>query len=301
MSRFHCKHIFHLLLALLVNALAGRAADMTRAGCGETKGCLFRPAGCDPQVDCTLGMIFFVSGPNKLTVQLTATSLVPPPPLQYIAIGFSHDSLMADDYVAECILSPQSTSFSEPEVFVSYNGEGKSNDRTYLNETERAILFDSVESSVQDMRISCSFVIQIVPQISSKNGRIWSLNHKYYIFGATGSAQPDELNAHDTSQGSHFYPIVSARAINPALIGSKLYELPAPFVEATPAPTTTPAADDADAQTAAVEEEEAATTAVVMNIVETTVVPVTVVSRSSGLFASWLLVAVAFLVSLRSI
>jgi hypothetical protein len=50
------------------------------------------------------------------------------------------------------------------------------------------------------------------------------------------------LNAHDTSQGSHYYPIVSARAINPALIGTKLYDLPAPFVEQTtkPVETTTP-------------------------------------------------------------
>jgi hypothetical protein len=41
-------------------------------------------------------MIFYVSGQNQLSIQLTATSLVPPPPLQYIAIGFSHDSLMVN-------------------------------------------------------------------------------------------------------------------------------------------------------------------------------------------------------------
>lgn len=98
-------------------------------------------------------------------------------------------------------------------------------------QTEHAILFDSLQGEVVDSRISCEFKMQIVPQISSKNGRIWNLNHKYYIFGATGPAQPDELTAHDTSQGSHYYPIVSARAINPALIGSKLYELPPAFVE----------------------------------------------------------------------
>jgi hypothetical protein len=48
-----------------------------------------------------------------------------------------------------------------------------------------------------------------------------------------------ELNAHDTSQGSHYFPIVSARAINPALIGSRLYELPPAFVETAPPTTTT--------------------------------------------------------------
>ncbi|KAI6216022.1 hypothetical protein M3Y94_00454300 [Aphelenchoides besseyi] len=285
--------LLHILFALLSSTTW---ADMSRAGCGESKGCLFRPAGCNPMLDCTLGMIFYVSGPNKLTVELTATSLVPPPPLQYIAIGFSHDSLMGDDYVAECILSPQATAFSEPEVFVSYNGDGKSNDRTYLNSTEHTILFDSVEGSVQDMRISCSFVMQIVPQISSKNGRVWNLNHKYYIFGATGSAQPDELNAHDTSQGSHFYPIVSARAINPALIGSKLYELPQPFVESTTLLPATTVVFDEENDVEATAKVEAATVETVTNVPEQTII-----SGSNGLVSSFVIILIGLYITLKSL
>uniref|UniRef100_A0AC34RIT2 Secreted protein n=1 Tax=Panagrolaimus sp. JU765 TaxID=591449 RepID=A0AC34RIT2_9BILA len=202
---------------------------MNREGCGETKGCLFKPAGCDPMRDCTIAVIFYVSGPNFLTIQVAALTLLPPPTLQYIAIGFSHDSIMGDDMVTECVLSPTGDEFaSEPEVFVSYN-IGKSNDRTYLNQTELSSLIKEIKGESINGRISCQWSQQIVPQQSSKGGRLWNLNHKYFILGATGSAQPDEINAHDTSMGSHFYPIVSARPINPSLIGAQLYDLPKPF------------------------------------------------------------------------
>ncbi|CAD5225288.1 unnamed protein product [Bursaphelenchus xylophilus] len=250
LQRFRACSII-LSLALLSPAQA--AIELTRNGCGETKGCLFRPSGCDPMVDCTIGMIFYVSGPNELTVQLTATSLMPQPQLQYIAVGYSHDSVMGDDYVVECVLSPKGGAFNEVEVFTSYN-EGKSNDRTYLNSTENAIIFSHVEGQVVDGRISCQFSQQIVPQMESKNGRIWSLNSKYYIFGATGSAQPDEINAHDTSRGSFYYPIISNRAINPALIGERVYDLPEPF------PEPKKAAEKAEKKEEAKEPENSATT-----------------------------------------
>jgi hypothetical protein len=224
------KRILLLLTATLLPLCAVAKIDMNRDGCGETKGCLFKPAGCIPSLDCTIGIIFFVSGPNRLTVQLVATSLLPAPPLQYIAVGFSHDAEMGDDYVMECVLSPTASEFGVVEVFSSYN-RGKLNDRTYLNSTEQLILFDGVEGEVVDNRLTCQFVQQIVPQMSSKSGRLWNLNHKYFIIGATGSAQPDEVNAHDTSLGSHFYPIVSARPINPSVIGERLYDLPPPFAE----------------------------------------------------------------------
>ncbi|KAI1715452.1 ferric-chelate reductase 1 [Ditylenchus destructor] len=203
--------------------------DMNRNGCGETKGCMFKPAGCDPQLDCTLGIIFFVSESNKLTVQMVAQSLLPAPPLQYIAVGFSKDALMGDDFVSECVLSPAATTFSDVEVFASFN-YGKTNDRTYLNATEHGILFDQIEGEAVDGRLMCQFAQQILPQMDSKDGKLSNLNRKYFIIGATGSAQPDEINVHDISIGSHFYPIVSARPINPSLIGKKLYELPPPMI-----------------------------------------------------------------------
>jgi len=141
--------------------------------------------------------------------------------------------------VTECVLSPSSDEFGiEPEVFVSYN-TGKSNDRTYLNQTELHALIRDVKGESMNGRLSCQWTQEIIPQQSSKSGRLWNLNQKYYILGATGSAQPDEINAHDLSVGSHFYPIVSARPINPSMIGHKIYELPKPFEESTSEPQTT--------------------------------------------------------------
>uniref|UniRef100_A0AC34GU31 DOMON domain-containing protein n=1 Tax=Panagrolaimus sp. ES5 TaxID=591445 RepID=A0AC34GU31_9BILA len=211
---------------------------MDRDGCGEIKGCLFKPAGCDPMRDCTIGIIFYVSGQNLLTIQVVATIQLPPPPLQYIAIGFSRDSSMGDDMVSECVLSPTGDEFAlEPEVFVSYN-IGKSNDRIFLNATEQAALIRNVQGEAVNGRVSCQWSQEIIPQQPSKGGRLWNLNHKYYIMGATGSAQPAGINSHDTAMASHFYPIVSARPINPSVIGKKLYDLPKPY--SSPDPPSTP-------------------------------------------------------------
>lgn len=76
-----------------------------REGCGTTKACLFKPAGCDPNLDCTIGLIFFVTGPNKLRVEMVATSLIPAVQQQYIAIAFSNDSIMVSRLV-DIAISP---------------------------------------------------------------------------------------------------------------------------------------------------------------------------------------------------
>lgn len=204
---------------------------MDRSDCGHTKGCLFKPTGCDPHIDCTISLMFFVDGPNSLRIQMMAQSLLPPVPLQYIAMAFSKDEKMGDDMVTECILSTESE-YVEPEIFISYNTE-KANDRTYLEKEEQKLFFHNISGDVIDGRLYCQYSQQIVPQFDSRGGRIVSLGHKYFIMGATGTAQPDELNAHDTSIGSHFYPIISTRMINPSLVGKTLYDLPRPFKEAT--------------------------------------------------------------------
>ncbi|VDM77932.1 unnamed protein product [Strongylus vulgaris] len=164
---------------------------ISRDGCGTTKACLFKPAGCDPNLDCTIGLIFFVVGPNKLRVEMVATSLIPAVQQQYIAIGFSNDNTMGEDFVTECVMSDMGQFASwEPEVFVSYN-HGNSNDRVFLNDDEHRTFFSNISSQVVDGRLVCQFTQQIIPQIDRKNGHIWSLDKSYYILGATGSAQPD--------------------------------------------------------------------------------------------------------------
>lgn len=42
-----------------------------------------------------------------------------------------------------------------------------------------------------DGRLYCQFSQQIIPQMDHRDGRLWDLNRKYFILGATGSAQPD--------------------------------------------------------------------------------------------------------------
>ncbi|KAK5972413.1 DOMON domain-containing protein [Trichostrongylus colubriformis] len=155
---------------------------------------------------------------------MVATSLIPTVPQQYIAIAFSNDAIMGEDFVTECVLSDMGQFAGwEPEIFVSFN-HGKANDRVYLNDDEHRQLISNISSQVVDGRLVCHFTQQIVPQIDRRNGLIWSLDKPFYIMGATGSAQPDEVNAHDTNRGSHFYPIVSSARINPSEIGGATFD-----------------------------------------------------------------------------
>ncbi|KAK6053777.1 hypothetical protein COOONC_08718 [Cooperia oncophora] len=149
-----------------------------------------------------------------------------PPSLISLLMRIHHNFEKGDDFVTECVLSDMGQFAGwEPEIFISYN-HGKANDRVYLNDDEHKQLISNVSSQVVDGRLVCHFTQQIVPQIDRRNGLLWSLDKPFYIMGATGSAQPDEVNAHDTNRGSHFYPIVSSARINPAAIGGNKFPLP---------------------------------------------------------------------------
>uniref|UniRef100_A0A0N5ARN7 DOMON domain-containing protein n=1 Tax=Syphacia muris TaxID=451379 RepID=A0A0N5ARN7_9BILA len=212
-----------LLLLAYLNAIYSFNIDSE--GCGSTKSCLIKPTGCKPDQDCTLFVKFDVDGKNLLHIQMAALTIIPLVPLQYIAVGFSNDKLMGDDMVIECVVSTDSQyGYFEPEVYTSYNYKA-SNDRTYLSEWDRQIYFRNISGGVVDEIVHCEFWVQIIPQIVNSSNRTWNLNKEYYILAATGTAQPDELNAHDTSAGSYFYPIVSDVQINPAKTGSVLHDL----------------------------------------------------------------------------
>lgn len=47
-----------LLLILFFNYGTDAKIDMNRNNCGDTKVCLFKPAGCNPQLDCTIGIFY---------------------------------------------------------------------------------------------------------------------------------------------------------------------------------------------------------------------------------------------------
>ncbi|KAF7639877.1 DOMON domain-containing protein [Meloidogyne graminicola] len=166
--------IFPILFPYLNSDVIG--VDMDRNGCGETKGCLFRPNGCDPMLDCTIAIVFTISGRNQLYIQMTAQSLYPPPSLQYIAIGFSHDKQMGDDFVSECVLSPDGSVFSDVEVYPSYNLARSSNERTLLSPKEHSFNSPPIFSPFQN-----------------RSNLIWNLDKSFWVMGATGSAQPDGI------------------------------------------------------------------------------------------------------------
>lgn len=68
---------------------------MDKSKCGHSALCMFQPAGCNPKLDCTLGLILSINDNDTiLQIQSVAQKLFPPVALQYIAIGFSKDKIM---------------------------------------------------------------------------------------------------------------------------------------------------------------------------------------------------------------
>lgn len=51
--------LFYMCTVFLLLTTFAIALEIDRKECGETKGCLFKPAGCDPQLDCTIGIFNF--------------------------------------------------------------------------------------------------------------------------------------------------------------------------------------------------------------------------------------------------
>uniref|UniRef100_A0A914VS41 DOMON domain-containing protein n=1 Tax=Plectus sambesii TaxID=2011161 RepID=A0A914VS41_9BILA len=195
------------------------AQSLNQTGCGNTKGCLFKPIGCDPATDCTVGVVFTVTSDNWLDIEMTAQQLEPAVDMQFIAIGFSRDAHMGDDAVTECVISTNAgVGAAEPQVYLSYNKAEKANTRLELSDEERKVLIKNIAGSVANGRINCRFSQQIVATQVKEN--IWALNEDYYILAATGAAQPNGINAHDTNSQSHFFPALSTAAINPAKVAS---------------------------------------------------------------------------------
>ncbi|CAI5449334.1 unnamed protein product [Caenorhabditis angaria] len=201
---------------------------MNSTGCGTTKICLFKPRGCNPNMDCTTGVILEVVGENQMKVQMVAATIVPPVQQQYVAIAFSDDQQMGNDSVTECVISNMGEFVGyEPEVYLSYN-KGKSNDRVFLNDDEHQEMFKDLAGEVIDSRMVCEFTQQIIPQIDNKNGLVWSLKGDFYVMAATGSAQPDEVNAHEMNRQSHFFPITSEKTFDLTKFGN--FDHPTAFV-----------------------------------------------------------------------
>lgn len=202
---------------LLLPLVAAQTINST--GCGATKGCLFKPTGCDPATDCTVAVVFSVTSDNWLDVEMSAQEIQPHVDMQFIAVGFSRDSHMGDDAVTECVLSNNpGVGASEPQVYLSYNKPEKFNTRLDLSDEERKELIKNVVGSSVNGRLNCRFSQQIVATVGKQE--IWPLNEDYFILAATGPAQPTGVLAHDTNSQSQFFPALSTAAINPAKVAT---------------------------------------------------------------------------------
>ncbi|XP_012938630.1 ferric-chelate reductase 1 [Aplysia californica] len=138
-------------------------------GCGRTKGCF---TNCQTSDVCTYS-ISWVPGNN--TVSFKFIYLMGGQTDQWIAIGLSHDTVMGDDNVLECVSDGD-------RVFIrtSYN-------RDKINEypDDKTAALSEMKGSVVDDILTCSFQRQ---NKYPREARVFDLHTPYYLFVAFGEA-----------------------------------------------------------------------------------------------------------------
>ncbi len=83
------------LMMMMVTSVSA-IAELNQTGCDRVKTCLFKPIGCNPALDCTIGIIMHVNEPGWLRIEMTALA-INPSTTQYIAVGFSNDQKMVSN------------------------------------------------------------------------------------------------------------------------------------------------------------------------------------------------------------
>ncbi|XP_019631405.1 PREDICTED: putative ferric-chelate reductase 1 [Branchiostoma belcheri] len=148
---------------------------ITTDGCGVTKGCYGVPDGCSAlNCDFLSTWVTDAAGDNVI-IEITGKSD------GYVAIGFSHDQLMADDDMYECVRHPTDGNI---EVFSSYSTGQSMPTREPANSG-----VTDVEVAYSNGLLSCRFHRAVRPTARAGAGadQYFDLgNSSYHIFLASG-------------------------------------------------------------------------------------------------------------------
>lgn len=186
-----------------------------KSECGKSKGCFFKPTNCDPSVNCTVAMSYSVENDNvnfelsaQIRIQLDSSQG------QYIALGYSDDESMGDDFVTYCIFVKDDP--SKTSVGIGYN-EKNVKHNVPIKDLPLDDFLALKENGVVEKTFVCKMKQKIQPHFSSDTqNRVRSLNKPYYIFLVTGTAdlKTMSLTVHNTDQGSKWYPAISPNKID---------------------------------------------------------------------------------------
>ncbi|XP_045030123.1 putative ferric-chelate reductase 1 homolog [Daphnia magna] len=155
-------------------------------GCGVSKGCIATPDGCVESKSCSMMTTYRKMNNDHLQLEIYGQMKGD----EYVAVGFSTDSKMGSDSVAECVQYRNVLA-----TYQSYNTKNRNNERLPTN-VEGFILDVSTFS---EGYIYCSLQHPLVYQNHNEN---FDLNKPHYILMATGSTGKDNIQQHSKEEKS---------------------------------------------------------------------------------------------------
>ncbi|KAI9554365.1 hypothetical protein GHT06_019637 [Daphnia sinensis] len=157
-------------------------------GCGVSKGCIATPDGCVDSKTCSLMTTYRKMDNDHLQLEIYGQMKGD----EYVAVGFSTDSEMGSDSVAECVQYR-----NKLEIYQSYNTKNRNNER--LPTSVEGFTLDV--STFSDGYIYCSLQHPLVYQNHDEG---FDLNKPHYILMATGSTGKDNIQQHTKEEKSRF-------------------------------------------------------------------------------------------------
>ncbi|TMS34457.1 hypothetical protein L596_002046 [Steinernema carpocapsae] len=166
------------LLSFAIFVVTVSEAQFSTSGCGQTKGCVLSPQGCQAS-DCSRA--FTYSRVNGSYLEFEIMAKIPYETNGYVAVGFSRDSLMGDDTVTECA----SFNGAPYQGSLSYN-PGQYNRRVSLPENQQQQILQTLQSSYENGRVYCKLRQELHPSGNVEPSQVQSLDDSFYILMATG-------------------------------------------------------------------------------------------------------------------
>ncbi|XP_070532412.1 ferric-chelate reductase 1-like [Ptychodera flava] len=199
----HCivrSGLFAVLL-LLGGAIQICLAMVTSEGCGETKQCFQMPYGCQDITDCEAIVSWrLTEDGNAVIFELLGDMRGRGGAEEYMAIGFSHDHLMADTDVWACAAESDTSLHLDHSFNVVHHN----------NEQKEVVGVEGFEARITDGKIECTF-----ERANSIDGdgsdTFFDLDaDSYYLMVARGRLDRDNKKIH-----KHFAtPMISPEKIN---------------------------------------------------------------------------------------
>ena len=190
--------MFQLIIVTLLLATKIQAKD-TYSGCNTEKGCFGMPFGCVDSKDCKVLFSYQMVSESEFNFELVSDASVQPD--EYIAIGFSQDTLMRNDSVIAC------TSTYSPSVWAHWNFYYYS---VSLQDPKSNIANDIAEFN--NGQITCTFSYAAIAEIDvpAPANNHFSLNlieDSFHLLLATGPVLDGKIQYHSNNKLASFEPI----------------------------------------------------------------------------------------------